>query len=73
MEQITRVTICCNLVTEIVLHLIFAPKIAKRVDLASLKSGFDKLDIDKLKALPVDLSKLSDVVKNEVVKKTEYD
>ena len=40
--------------------------------LASLKTEVDKLYIDKLVPLPVDLSKLSDVVKN-VVKKTVYD
>ena len=32
----------------------------------------DKLDIGKLETTPVDLSKLSDAVKNEVLKKTEY-
>ena len=32
----------------------------------------DKLDIDKLVTVPVDLSQLSNVVKNEVVRKTEY-
>ena len=31
------------------------------------------LDIDKLTPVPVDLSKLSDVIKNDVVKKTVYD
>ena len=41
--------------------------------MASLKTVVDKLDIDKLTPVPVDLSKLSDVVKNDVVKKTEYD
>ena len=41
-------------------------------DLSSLKSKADKLDVDKLVLVPVDLSKLSDVVKNDVVKKTEY-
>ena len=40
---------------------------------ASLKAEVDKLDIDKLVPVPVDLSKLSDVVKNDVVKITEYD
>ena len=40
-------------------------------NLASLK--VDKLDVDKLAPVPVDLSKLSDVVKNDVVKKTVYD
>ena len=41
-------------------------------NLASLKAEVDKLDIDKLVPIPVDLSKLSDVVKNDFVKKTEY-
>ena len=40
---------------------------------ASLKSEVDKLHIDKLVPVPVDLSKVSDVVKNDVVKKTVYD
>ena len=38
----------------------------------SLKSKVDKLDVDKLVPVPVDLSKLSDVVKNDVVKKDVY-
>ena len=38
--------------------------------LVSLKTEVDKVDIDKLVPVPVDLSKLSDVVKNNVVKKT---
>ena len=46
---------------------------ALKTNLASLKTEFDKLDIDKLAPVPVDLSKLSDVVKNDVVKKTVYD
>ena len=37
--------------------------------LASLKIEVDKLDVDKLVLAPVDLGKLSDVVKNDVVKK----
>ena len=40
--------------------------------MASLKTEVDKLDIDKLVPVPVDLSKLSDVLRNDVVKKTEY-
>ena len=44
---------------------------ALKSNLASLKTKVDKLDIDKLVPFPVDLSKLSDVVKNDVVKKTE--
>ena len=42
---------------------------ALKTNLASLKTEVDKLDIDKLAPVPVDLSKLSDVVKNDVVKK----
>ena len=41
-------------------------------NLASLKTEVGKLDIDELAPVPVDLSKLSVVVKNDVVKKTEY-
>ena len=40
--------------------------------MASLKTEVDKLDPDKLRNVPVDLAKLSNVVKNGVVKKTEY-
>ena len=46
---------------------------ALKTNLASIKTEVDKLDIDKLVPVPVDLSKLSNVVKNEVVKKTVYD
>ena len=45
---------------------------ALKTNLANLKTEVDKLDIDKLIPIPVDLSKLSDVVKNDVVKKTVY-
>ena len=45
---------------------------ALKTNLANLKTENDKLDIDKLAPVPVDLSKLSDVVKNDVVKKTVY-
>ena len=66
---------------------------ALKSNLTSLKTGVDKLDIDKLKTLPnnlsnsknktdkldidklapvaVDLSKLTNVVKNKVAKKTK--
>ena len=37
-----------------------------------MKSKVDKLDVDKLVPVPVDLSKLSDVVKNDVIKKDVY-
>ena len=40
--------------------------------LSSLKSKVDNFDIGKLETTAVDLSKLSNVVKNDVVKKTEY-
>ena len=45
---------------------------ALKTNLAILKTEVDKLGIDKLVPIPVDLSKLSHVVKNDVVKKTEY-
>ena len=45
---------------------------ALKTSLANLKTEVDKLDIDKLAPVPVDLSKLRDVIKNYVVKKTIY-
>ena len=45
---------------------------ALKTNLATLKTEVDKLDIDKLAPVPVDLSKLSNVVKNGVIKKTAY-
>ena len=45
---------------------------AGKTNLAALKSEVDKIDVDKLKTTPTDLAKLSNVVKNEVVKKTHY-
>ena len=48
-------------------------RFALKSSLASVKNEVDKLDVDKLVAVPVDLSKLSDVVKKGVVKKTVYD
>ena len=46
---------------------------ALKTNLANLKIEVDKLDVDKLAPVPADLSKLSNVVNNEVFKKTEYD
>ena len=46
---------------------------ALKSNLASLKTEIHQLDVDKSVTVPVDLSKLSDVVKNDVVKKTVYD
>ena len=40
--------------------------------LASLKTELDKIDAGKLKTVLVDLTKLSNVVKNDVVKRIEY-
>ena len=42
---------------------------ALKTNLANLKTEVDKLDIDKLAPVPVDLSKLSDVAEDDVVKK----
>ena len=49
---------------------------ASKTNLAKLKTEvdkLDKLDIDKLTPVPNDLAKLSNVVKNDVVKKSEHD
>ena len=43
-----------------------------KTNLANLKTEVDKLDIGKLVAVPEDLSKLSGLVKHDVVKKTIY-
>ena len=44
-------------------------KLAAKSDLASLKVEVDKIDADKLKTVPINLSKLSNVVKSDVFKK----
>ena len=46
---------------------------ALKTNLANLKTEVDKLVMDKLVPVPGDLSKLSDVLKNDFVKKTVYD
>ena len=38
----------------------------------NLKTKVNDLDVGELKAVPIDLKKLSDVVKNEVVKNTKF-
>ena len=43
---------------------------AQKTNLTNLKTEVDKLDIGQLVPVPVNLSKLSNVVKNDVVKKT---
>ena len=45
---------------------------ATKTNLASLKTEVDKIDTDKLKTVPADLAKLSNVVKHDVVKKTDF-
>ena len=50
-----------------------ASSFALKTNWANLKAEVDKLDIDKLAPVLVDLSKLSDVVKNDVAKKAVYD
>ena len=45
---------------------------ASKTNLAALKTETDKIDTHKLKTTPAYLAKLSNVVKNDVVKKTDY-
>ena len=45
---------------------------ASKTNLSALKSEVDKIDVDKSKTVPDDLAKLGNVVKNEVVKKTDF-
>ena len=45
---------------------------ASKINLAALKTEVDKIDTDKLKTVPDDLATLSNIVKNDVVKKTDY-
>ena len=45
---------------------------ANKTNLAALKTEVDKIDVDKFKTVLDDLAKLSNVVKNEVVKKTDF-
>ena len=45
---------------------------ATKTNLAALKTKVDKINVDKLKTVPVDLAKLTNVVKNYLVKKTDY-
>ena len=44
-----------------------------KTNLPNLKTEVDKLGIDKLALVPVDLSKRSNIVKNGAAKKTVYD
>ena len=46
---------------------------ASKTDLAGFKTKLDNLDVDKLKAVPVNLHKRSNVVDNNVLKRKGYD
>ena len=45
---------------------------ASKTNLAALKTEVDKIDADKLKAMPTDLAKLTNAIEHDVVKKTDY-
>ena len=45
---------------------------ASKTNLAALKTEVDKIDVDKLKTTPTDLDRLNNLVKNDVVKKSDY-
>ena len=45
---------------------------ASKTNLTALKTEVDKIDVDKLKTVLDDSAKLSNVVKNEFVKKTDF-
>ena len=42
---------------------------ASKTNLAALKTEVDKIDVNKLKTTPVDLAKLTNAVKHDLVKK----
>ena len=44
-------------------------KLALKSNLVTLEAEVDKIDVNKLKTVPIDLSELSNVVNNDVVKK----
>ena len=45
---------------------------ASKTNLATLKTEVDKIDVDKLKTVPVDLAELTNAAENDLVKKTVY-
>ena len=49
------------------------PNLALKSNLPKLKAEVDKIDVDKLKPIPTDLRKLSNVIDDEVVKRIAYD
>ena len=48
-------------------------KLAPKSNLANLKAEIYQAYVDKLKTVPIDLSKLINIVNNDVVKKILYD
>ena len=52
---------------------VYVTNFALKTNLTSLKTEVDKLDLAKLTPVTNDLAKLSNAVKNDFVKKTEYD
>ena len=76
MERLVARLILSNYATKTDLKnvsLVDVSSFALKSNLFSLKIEVDKIDADKLKTVPVDLAKSSNVVKNDVIKKTEYD
>ena len=47
-------------------------RFASKTNLAALKTEVDKIDAHKLKTTPIDLDRLNNLVKNDAVKKTDY-
>ena len=45
---------------------------ASKTNLANLKTEVDKIYVDKLRTIPVDLAMINNAVKHDVVKKTKY-
>ena len=46
--------------------------LVSKTNLAALKTEVDKIDVDKIKTVPVDLAKLTNAIENDLVKKTVY-
>ena len=47
--------------------------LAKKVNLACLKSKVDRIDVDSVKTVSIDFFKLRDVVKNIIIEKSVFD
>ena len=55
-----------------IFHMLILQVFALKTNLANLKNEVDNLDINKLKTVPDDLSKLRNAVTNDVIKKADY-